>query len=202
MLYDAAGVAPPGGKPLLRHGLTVGSCTRRGFGIVALTVLAAIGMGLGLLDRGRCLDGAPSSRVTAPRATGPAVRQAKYHDAYLEFRYPAQWQAARYEEHSSFTSALVFVSNQTMHDPCARTPTSIVCHEPVGSLGPNGVLVEWDVDGYPGWTLAGTPGTPLRIGGRPARERVEEARGTCVAGHRASRSRSSSPGVSPSTSTR
>ena len=47
------------------------------------------------------------------------------------------------------------------------------------SLRRGGVLVVVENRGYPGWTLDSMPGSPTRIGGRPARRAVSRP-GTCA----------------------
>ena len=55
----------------------------------------------------------------------------------------------------------------------AATPEKItICRLPLTSLAPHGILVRWSSNGSPRWNLDQQPGTPLTVGGRPAREQI------------------------------
>jgi hypothetical protein len=131
----------------------------------------------------------PLSRAPGPHqapAPSAVLARRRFSDRYLSLTYPGSWQARAYTETSSFTMALVFLSAQPMHPPCAtiRRPgqTTVSCGSPVGRLRPGSVLVTWDVDGFSGWTLERAPGVPTRVGGLPAKESVVAGSGYCVAG--------------------
>ena len=49
-------------------------------------------------------------------------------------------------------------------------------------LGPDGVLVEWSFDGFPGWTLAREPGQPVLVDGRPGKESFVPTSRYCASG--------------------
>jgi hypothetical protein len=101
----------------------------------------------------------------------------------LTFSYPASWMPRKYEVVSSFSSAIVYLSNQPLHDPCTRSRIaageSITCGHPLTHLDPDGILVEWSRHGFPGWNLSLAPGTPQRIAGRPSRHAIRRP-GDCA----------------------
>jgi hypothetical protein len=84
----------------------------------------------------------------------------------LRFVYPASWTARRYSEQSSFSTLIVYLSNQTMVAPCQGG----ACGLPVKRLEPAGVLAWWSEKGRPGWTFdKNAKGQPLVVGGRRSR---------------------------------
>ena len=102
------------------------------------------------------------------------LHEARYHDDVLTFSYPASWTARRYEVASSFSSAIVYLSNQPLHDPCTRSGLPggglrITCGHPISALAPGGVLVEWTREGFPNWKLSDAPGVRQQIAGRPSK---------------------------------
>jgi hypothetical protein len=130
---------------------------------IALCLLALAGCA----DPGRPADIGPPASTSAPN-------QFRYHDDVLTFSHPASWTPARYEVVSSFSSAIVYLSNQPLHDPCTRRhlpggALEITCGHPITQLVPGGVLIEWTREGFPGWKLSRAPGVPQRIAGRPSR---------------------------------
>lgn len=110
-------------------------------------------------------------------ACGTAVEptpstQATWHFAQpgaMSFDYPANWQAAQFEVLSSFSSLIVYLSSEQLHDPCQRTPNSISCSSPIGALPANGILVDWSRRSWIGWDFATVAGVPRVIGGRAAK---------------------------------
>jgi len=124
---------------------------------------------------------APSGVSTndAPLVSGPT--RAHYHDQELDFTHPAAWTPHKYEVVSSFSSAIVYLSNQPLHQPCTRSRvaagTMISCGLPLDRLVPGGVLVEWSSNGFPGWTLDRAPGARQQLAGRPGRLAVERPGG-------------------------
>jgi hypothetical protein len=80
--------------------------------------------------------------------------------------------------YGSLYSTLTWVSTQQLDEPCSYTRTDqgvqSRCRLPLGSLHANGALVQWGFGGRPGWSLGQMPGTPMRIGGRPAKLAVIE----------------------------
>ena len=87
----------------------------------------------------------------------------------LSFRYPATWHAGTWDDVSSFTALIVYLSTGRQHDPCTVTTSpgekSVTCGDPMRTLPPGGVLVQWDLDGFPGFRL---PKPNATIAGRPA----------------------------------
>lgn len=77
----------------------------------------------------------------------------------LAFDYPSTWNAATFDMSSSFQHWWVWLSTETMADPCDRVSTSemisIDCERwPVAStLRENGVLLSWSSNGFPGWAF-------------------------------------------------
>jgi hypothetical protein len=65
----------------------------------------------------------------------------------LSFDFPRAWPEVHYVEESEFTSAIVFLSNAPLHDPCTRTFSSsgqgTICGYPVKTLPPGDVFVSW-----------------------------------------------------------
>jgi hypothetical protein len=133
------------------------------------------------------LDRAPSRLATA-RCAGP-LRIATYVSPGppgISFEYPACWRAVQYSEVSSFSSAMVFLSNQATHPPCVTTTypaaagsggaprpvMSMTCGWPVTRLAPGGVLVKWSNFGFPDWSLSEVSGSSLTVGGLAAREQT------------------------------
>jgi hypothetical protein len=86
--------------------------------------------------------------VALPFARTPAeparpVPTVSFSAAGLSFRYPATWHAGTWNDVSSFTALIVYLSSGQQH----------------------GVLVRWSADGFPGFRL---PKPNVTIGGRPA----------------------------------
>jgi hypothetical protein len=78
---------------------------------------------------------------------GPAhpVPTVSFSAMGLSFRYPATWHAGTWNDVSSFSAMIVYLSTGQQH----------------------GVLVRWSADGFPGFRL---PKPDATIGGRPALE--------------------------------
>ena len=87
----------------------------------------------------------------------------------VAFDYPAEWTAAHFDVTTSFSSSIVYLSTSPLSDPCDRGPNSIQCGWAAASgLAPDGVLVEWSRNGFPGWTFDPTKGQPFNVSGRTA----------------------------------
>lgn len=58
----------------------------------------------------------------------------------LSFRYPATWRAGTWNDVSSFTALIVYLSTGQQYDPCTvRTSPgekTVTCGDPVGTLPP------------------------------------------------------------------
>jgi hypothetical protein len=109
---------------------------------------------------------APSSRVDRTvRLSFPAYG--------LSFDAPVVWRQARYDESSSFSSLIVYLSTEPLHRPCHPIPAMrgglISCGWPLEQLRPGGVLVAWTGFGRPGIRLLSQLGTPTTISGHAAR---------------------------------
>jgi hypothetical protein len=114
--------------------------------------------------------------VALPFARTPAdsahpVRTAQFSAQGLAFSYPAAWRHASFSnDMSSFSGNVVDLSTSRLHDPCIGGPAegAMVCRGfPVDTLAPGGVLVRWDVHGFPDWHM---PKPNTTIAGRPAVE--------------------------------
>jgi hypothetical protein len=117
--------------------------------------------------------GGGTDAQAAPKAP-PLV---KYSSASLSFVHPATWKAYPFQWPGELHfRPLVYLSTQPVHNPCATHGNTISCGFPVQSLEPGAVLVTWNASAPPGVGLG--PGSPLRVGGRPAR-RVDTAGGMC-----------------------
>jgi photosystem II stability/assembly factor-like uncharacterized protein len=117
-----------------------------------------------------------------PQPAGPSGLA--HFSAYdLSFDYPARWRAYKYENTSSFSSVLVYLSTQGLHDPCTRSQsggnTSISCGQPLDHLNDGAVLVTWTSNGFPRWTIDGEKGNHTSIGGQPAVLRTDKP-GDCA----------------------
>jgi len=89
----------------------------------------------------------------------------------LAFDHPRAWNEFHYEETTSFSNAIVFLSNGPLHDPCNPSMSSpgyagsTTCHYPIKSLRPGGVVVSWSSGGifvgpeipHPNTTISGEP---------------------------------------------
>jgi hypothetical protein len=104
--------------------------------------------------------------------------------ARLSFHHPRRWRSYHYQETSSFTYLLDFLSTDRLHAPCTVTrsasTTRVSCGSPLSRLSPGGVLITWVAEGMPGRTLATVPGGWTKIGGHPARVLSGVATDTCA----------------------
>ena len=105
---------------------------------------------------------------TAPAQT-LAPLSSHFSGSGVAFAYPSNWNAAHFEIASSHVQAIVFLSTETLSDPCVRTANSGGCGSPVSALRQNGVLVDWAHRDFFGWTLEDADGSLTEIGGRRAR---------------------------------
>lgn len=107
-------------------------------------------------------------------SASPTRSLAHYSGGEVNFDYPSPWTATYFEDVSSFSSVIVFLSTEQLSDPCTRTITSefsrVECGSPLGDrqLGPNGLLVSWLGRGFPGWRFDPGAGAARTIGGRTA----------------------------------
>ena len=117
-----------------------------------------------------------AASVALPFARTPAeparpVPTVSFSAMGLSFRYPATWHAGTWNDVSSFTALIVYLSTGQQYYPCSVTTSpgekTVTCGDPMGTLAPGGVLVRWDLDGFPGFRLTKPNAT---IAGRPALE--------------------------------
>lgn len=94
----------------------------------------------------------------------------------LTFAYPSAWHARHYvfpPSPAPFGTSFVYLSPQTMHPPCITRRgthnTTVICREPVARLQPGSILAFWSIMADPAWSFSRAAGTPLRVGGRPAK---------------------------------
>jgi hypothetical protein len=111
--------------------------------------------------------------AVAHRASGAPARSLRFAGGNFSFQYPAAWEASRYQEDGSFSSLIVDLSTLRMHPPCVtrhgKFNTTITCREPIDHLKAGSVLASWSTQSWQGWTFGHVQGTPLRVGGRPAK---------------------------------
>jgi hypothetical protein len=119
-----------------------------------------------------------SEPALAADATGGATRT--FSADGISFRHPASWRESpkAWRWAGSFSRLVTYLSTGTLHNPCARTATSLSCSSPLAVLAPRGVLISWTRNGMPRWTLAKQPGRRTTLAGRPAKLRVERP-GAC-----------------------
>ena len=117
-----------------------------------------------------------------PAAPGTPAATATFSAMGLSFRYPATWHRGSWDEVSSFTALIVYLSTEPLHNPCTITHspgvTSVDCTNPVDVLPPGGVLVRWDDNGFPVSFWKPKPNTT--IAGHPAEETVTSGPGWCA----------------------
>jgi len=91
----------------------------------------------------------------------------------LRFRYPAQWSAETYQVTSTFSSSVVFLSNQAMHSPCVTQHNSantlVICSLPTGRLKRRSILAYWEENADPAWGFRLAMGASVVIGERRAK---------------------------------
>jgi hypothetical protein len=71
---------------------------------------------------------------------------------------------------------MVYLSTQSVQDPCSTKGNTTSCGFPVGQLQPGGVLVTWNASNPPAVALG--PGLRIQVDGREGR-RVDTAGGIC-----------------------
>jgi hypothetical protein len=115
-----------------------------------------------------------------PASPARSAAPATFSAMGLSFRYPATWHSGTWNDVSSFTALIVYLSTGPQHNPCTVTHnpgvTSVNCANPVGPLPPGGVLVRWEAAGFPGFHL---PKPNTTIAGRPAFE-TKASSGSCA----------------------
>lgn len=149
-----------------------------------LTLLAAgLAASGGLTACGHSMRSASRVPDAAPATIAPSALPgslaltdaANFELVGLSFRHPATWRPYQFDEASSFTILITFLSTSPLSDPCIRTATAVTCGPPHVPLGANGVLVTITdgsgphAAGVPDAHLSSVPGVFTTIGGHPAR---------------------------------
>jgi hypothetical protein len=124
---------------------------------------------------------AAASPHPAPSVTNRAAAGASFSAMGLSFHYPAAWRSGTWNDVSSFSALIVYLSTGRLRSPCtaANNPgkTTVSCGNPISALAPGGVLVRWSANGSPGWH---EPKANTEIGGHPATE-TRSTEGWCTA---------------------
>jgi hypothetical protein len=96
----------------------------------------------------------------------------------IRFAYPDSWNARRYTTLSTMSSWIVWLSPQSMHNPCVThhgtKNTTISCNTPIEQLAPHSLLASWTTNGNPAWRFDHVVGTPITVGGRRAKWSVQQ----------------------------
>lgn len=106
-------------------------------------------------------------------------------DAELTFRYAWPLAPSIWDDVSTITWPIVYLTSQPTHDPCSTATasngqiTSTSCGDPITGLAPGGSLVHWYNSNLPGSRLVDQPGTDAVVGGHPARVLISAADGGC-----------------------
>jgi hypothetical protein len=124
----------------------------------------------------------------APGGVTSAVRHT--YGGVLALSFPPGWHVVEQVEalsSMSMSNSVVSASDQVFHLNCITTTprmgsTGGVCRATPLRLRPNGVLEQWDQDGFPGWSIdeSGIRGRSTTIDGLPALVSVTPD-GTCHA---------------------
>ena len=119
----------------------------------------------------------PAANPTAPGDTSGATKLAKSFSAQGgTFRYPSSWHVATYNDVTSFSFSIAYLGTGPLHDPCTHGEGNLSCGpKNLGRLSPSGILVSWDIHGFPGVSIDNEPGSPTTIDGSPARIQVKPA---------------------------
>ena len=113
------------------------------------------------------LSGCAAAPRPLPLATTTLMAQGRAPG--LSYSYPSGWSTASWSSPSSFTFMVAAISNQRLRNPCFHHGNVYGCGQPLGSLQPGAMLVEWWENGDPRWLLADQPGSPISVDGLPAK---------------------------------
>ena len=106
--------------------------------------------------------------------TSPTKRL--FRSPFLSFRYPASWDAHRYQDFATLSTLIVYLSNQRLHQLCAirhgTHNTTIACHQPIKRLQPHSILAWWEEEGKPGWSYKRLPGSSILMGAQHVKLQV------------------------------
>lgn len=103
--------------------------------------------------------------VDSTRTTALSTYRAGPNFEGISFTYPASWRPAAYTENSSFSSIIVYLSNQAMYPPCQDG----TCGLPLARLDLGGILAFWSANGFPAWSFDAAPGELTSVAGRRAK---------------------------------
>jgi len=136
-----------------------------------LVICAAFLLALVVVTSG--CGGGIEAQATAKKAQPPV----EYSNSFLSFSHPAAWKAYpfRWSGELHFRP-MVYLSTQTVQDPCSTNGNTTSCGFPVGQLRAGGVLVTWNASNPPASGLG--PGSRIKVDGHQAR-RVDTKGGTC-----------------------
>ena len=85
----------------------------------------------------------PVAAETRPR---PGRRS---HNGFLAFGYPAAWKPSAFKIAGELHfSPVLYLSSQSLHQPCRTKQRGTVCGWPVDRLEPGGALIVWENRGY------------------------------------------------------
>jgi hypothetical protein len=105
---------------------------------------------------------------------GSCIETKSFMTGQFIFSYPTCWTLRNNLESSMFSTVLVALSNQSMHNPChtERSGSNVVtsCGFPVKTLKQGGVLVELIQGSMPGWKITREPGRHFTLDHHAARE--------------------------------
>ena len=168
-------VSRAGSRPETRRPADVTLAIVNAFAYLTAVVLAVIAIGVG--------TSAPSWNqrpFTGPSPSGRLVKLSQFTDSLLRFDYPSSWTPAVLPANNTFSTAVVFLSHEA--DPRCAAAYGITVSIPRCALGSDGVLVEWSLDGFPGWTLARVHGQRVLVDGRPGKESFVSGSQSCATG--------------------
>jgi hypothetical protein len=126
--------------------------------------------------------------IQAGVANGDSRSSDHVYGGLIKASFPAGWHVLEHDASlTSQSNSIVYASNQPIHFTCTTTTqtpgfTVTQCQGPLNQLKSNGVLVRWDANGLPGWSIDkyGGQGRPLTIDGLPAKIQITP-NGTCDA---------------------
>lgn len=121
-------------------------------------------------------------------AAGDSPSPSHLYGGLIRASFPVGWHVLEHEASlTSQSNSIMYVSNQPIHFTCTTTTqrpgvTDTQCGGPLTRLKPNGVLLRWDANGFPGWNINndGGQGRSLTIDGLPAKVQITP-HGTCWA---------------------
>jgi hypothetical protein len=147
---------------------------------VARSPWSALGAGTLVLLAGGCASPVPPTGAPTPTVDVSNWVTSTLHLADgseegfdLSFAHPSNWTVLRPEGQVGEPHSVVvlYLSNQPMHSTCHREGTLKVLGcggEPLESLGPGGVFVDWWIGRGMGWNWPRKFDSRLTIGGRMA----------------------------------